>query len=192
MLLSIAALALTCAVCVVSKRLSAWVQTISAIALFGGITVCFIAVLSHNGGLPAIKPLFSDSGDPAVQILGIVILAPWAFIGFESISHSTSEFKFSVRKTPVLMAVALLTGALSYGMLTVCASLSVPDGFSSWTEYIATLSSLDGITGLPTFNAARAAGMQGHIAKPIEVDKMLDTLSKILSERTVRFNDQRS
>ena len=156
-LLSIAALALTCAVCVVSKRLSAWVQTISAIALFGGITVCFIAVLLHNGGLPAIKPLFSGAGDPSVQIFGIVILAPWAFIGFESISHSTSEFRFSVRKTPVIMAAALLTGALSYGMLTVCASLSAPDGFSSWTEYIAALSSLDGITGLPTFNAARAA-----------------------------------
>ena len=34
--------------------------------------------------------------------------------------------------------------------------------------------------------AAARAGMQGHIAKPLEVDKMLETLSRVLGARPAR------
>ena len=193
-LLSVVALALTCAVCVLGKKLAARVQTVCAVILFGGIAACFIAVLIHNGGFGAVKPLFSDQDDPAVQVLGIVILAPWAFIGFESISHSTKEFSFPVRKTPAVMGAALITGALSYGMLSVCASLSVPDGYSNWTGYIADLGNLEGIVGLPTFHSAREsmgdAGLYllfaaalcgvvtGLIANYIALSRLMTAISK--------------
>ena len=31
---------------------------------------------------------------PALQVFAIVALAPWAFVGFESVSHSAEEFAF--------------------------------------------------------------------------------------------------
>jgi CheY-like chemotaxis protein len=34
--------------------------------------------------------------------------------------------------------------------------------------------------------AAARAGMQGHIAKPLDVDKMLETLSRVLGARPAR------
>ena len=156
-LLSIAILAAACGICLIGRRVAAWVQIIGSLLLFFGITACFIAVTVHRGGLAGITPAFSSQGDPAAQVLTIVILAPWAFIGFESISHSAGEFRFSVKKTLPILVAALVTGALAYGMLTLCASMAVPDGFHSWTEYIGSLARLDGIKRLPTFHAAQQA-----------------------------------
>ena len=158
-LLSVAVLALTCAVCVLSKRLTAWVQIICALILFVGVAVCFVCVTVHGGGFEAMQPAFSetlDAKDPAVQVLGVVVLAPWAFVGFESISHSVPEFRFSKKKSLPIMAAALLTGALTYVMLTLCASLARPDGYGSWTEYIGALIRGEA-GGFPTFRSAEEA-----------------------------------
>ncbi len=156
-LLSVAIIAFGSLICVVGKRFAATVQIIAAVLLFGGITTCFVAVAAHRGGLMDIVPAFSIGGDPVSQIMTIVILAPWAFIGFESISHSSREFRFKPKRALPILAVALLTGALAYAMLTLCAAMSVPDGFRSWTEYIGSLSHFEGIRGLPTFHAAQEA-----------------------------------
>ncbi|WP_405346208.1 amino acid permease [Ruminococcus sp.] len=156
-LLSVAILALASLICIAGKRFSVAVQIIGAVLLFVCIAACFIAVTVHRGGLRGIEPAFSVLGSPSAQVMTIVVLAPWAFIGFESISHSAGEFRFSVKKSLPIIIAALLTGALAYAMLTLCASMSVPDGFRSWSEYISSLSSFEGIQGLPTFHAAQDA-----------------------------------
>ena len=156
-LLSITVLAASCLICFIGKRLAAYIQILCAVLLFIGISVCFTAVVIHRGGLGGISPAFSVNGDPVLQVVTIVILAPWAFIGFESISHSAGEFRFSPKKTLPIIAASLIFGALAYVMLTLCASMSVPDGFRSWSEYISSLSSFEGIQGLPTFHAAQDA-----------------------------------
>ena len=162
-LLSVAVLIFTCLISIAGKKITKWFQIISAVLLFCGITVCFIFVLIHRGGLQALKPAFSQNGSPASQVFSIVILAPWAFIGFESISHSTGEFRFSVKKSLPVMVTALITATLAYVMLTVCAALAVPDGFNDWIEYILSLSKIDGIKGLPTFYAASEAMGSGGL-----------------------------
>ena len=156
-LLSFTIITLTCAICIIGNRLIAWAQIICSFILFSGVAVCFVCVVIHNSGFERLKPLFLNTSDPLVQILGIVILAPWAFVGFESISHSASEFRFSVKKSLPVMTVALVTGFLSYSMLACCAALAVPDGFESWTEYISSLSTLEGISAMPTFYSAQQA-----------------------------------
>ena len=156
-LLSVAILAAACLICIAGKRFSAVVQIVCALLLFGGICACFIAVAIHKGGIGGLLPAFSADGDPAAQVITIVTLAPWAFIGFESISHSSGEFRFSPKKSLPIIIGALVTGALSYAMLTLCASMAAPDGYANWTEYIATLFSHEGISGLPTFYAAQQA-----------------------------------
>ena len=156
-LLAVALVAVTALICLVSKRLAVWIQILFALLMFGGICVAFVAVLVHNGGFSGLEPAFSDKGAPVTLIWNILILAPWAYIGFESISHSAGEFRFHVKKSFPVIAAALVTGALSYCMLTMCAAMAVPDGFSDWSEYISALVTQTGIRGLPTFNAAREA-----------------------------------
>ena len=156
-LLSVAVIALTCGVCMIGKRFMARFQMICALLLICGVTACFVAAVIHTGGLSGMKPLFSGGSDPAVQVLGIVVLAPWAFVGFESISHSVPDFNFPVKRSLSVMVGALVTGLSAYVMLTFCAALAVPDGFSNWTEYISSLFTLDGITAVPTFYSAKAS-----------------------------------
>ncbi len=156
-LLSVAVLAVACLVCTAGKRFAALIQILCAVLLFGGITACFIAVAVHRGGFGNLLPAFSGQGSPAAQVMAIVLLAPWAFIGFESVSHSSGEFRFQPKKLLPVLAAALVTGALAYAMLTLCAAMAVPDGFADWSEYIGALFRMEGIQGLPTFYAAQEA-----------------------------------
>lgn len=156
-LLSVAVIAVAWGFCVFGKNAAKWFQVICAVLLFAGISVCFVSVVIHRGGFDRLLPAFSRQGSAASQILSIVILAPWAYIGFESISHSSGEFRFSAKKSLPVMAAALLTAVLAYIMLVICAALATPDGYANWGEYIYKLATFEGIKGIPTFYAAREA-----------------------------------
>ena len=162
-LLSVIILVIACAVCILGGKAVKWSQTALAALLFIGITVCFIAVTAA-GGLKNASPAFAPTGKPASQIFAIIALAPWAFIGFESVSHSTGEFSFNPKKTIFIMAAALLAGALAYVMLSLTAVGSLPEGYSDWSEYVASLGGLEGLKGLPTFyTAEKTMGAAGKI-----------------------------
>ena len=160
-ILSVVAILVAAAVCVLGGRIAKWVQIVFASLLILGVVAAFIGVVAKSG-VPFSGPAFSSAGSPAVQVFSIIILAPWAFIGFESISHSAAEFSFSPKKSMPVMIVALATGVIAYVLLTFIASVSAPDGFADWSEYIASLGSLSGLDGLPTFfNARHAMGTLG-------------------------------
>ena len=157
-LLSGALLWATGLICALSRRWMRRVQTVCAVLLFVCVAVCFGCVTAHNGGFAKLLPLFAPvSKDPAVQVIGIVLLAPWAFVGFESVSHAAGEFRFPVKKSLPVIFASLVTGGMTYIMLTVCAALATPDGFSNWSEYLSAMKTMQGVSGLPTFFAAQQA-----------------------------------
>lgn len=165
-LLSAAAIVLCGFLCIRSKRLAAALQTVMAVVLFAGILVGFFAVTGlHRAGGLSYAPLFAPRrGTPAGQIFTIVVLAPWAFVGFESVSNSPSGFKFSPKKSIWIMLAALITGAASYLLLSLIAAALPPEGYAGWPEYPEDLDSLDGLSGLPTFFAThRALGEAGWL-----------------------------
>ena len=157
-LLSMAAILIFGFVCIRGKRLAAWVQTALAIVLFAGIVVCAAAVLGREGAMETVMtPAFAPrQGGHVSQIIGIVALTPWAFVGFESVSNSAAGFKFSPKKILWIMAAALFTGALSYILLSYMAAAVHPDGYHSWPEYIANLGAQSGLKALPSFYATEA------------------------------------
>lgn len=154
-LLTLAVIALCGVICMHSKQLAVTVQTIMAIVLVGGVLVCAIVILGRHGGLSVLTPAYVPNGKaPIQQIARIVVLAPWAYVGFESISNSTHEFKFSPRKSIWIMLAALIAGAACYVLLALIAVSDIPAGYENWVEYIADIGNLDGLAGLPTFYAA--------------------------------------
>lgn len=164
MLLSWAAIIIVGVICTYGKRISAGTQTILAIVLFAGILICTVAVV--KGGDPvhlSADEHFAVNGKNVFdQVITIVCLSPWAFVGFESVSNSASGFNFNRRRIIYILAAALFTGALSYIMLTFMAVFAA-DG-TGWREYIAGLSNMEGLSGLPTFYAAaRAMGSKGIV-----------------------------
>ncbi len=156
--LTIALIVLSGIICIKSKRTAAVIQTVMAILLVTGVAVCVSAVIIHHGGISHVTPAFSpDVKSRADQIFNIIVLAPWAFVGFESISNSTQAFRFSPQRSIWIMLVSLILGMMCYVMLGVIATADVPAGFANWTEYINKLDSQSGYASIPTFYAVTEA-----------------------------------
>lgn len=106
-------LALTC-----RRRIAAAVQTALAVVMAAGIVVCFCAAATgHMGGVATLRPFFSPHGGGAMsQLFGVLLISPWLFVGIESISCISAEFRFPVRKSFWVMAAAIAASAVAYAM----------------------------------------------------------------------------
>ncbi len=153
-LLALASIWLAGMVCIRGGRLAARIQTVMALLLLGGVLVCFCGALTAQGSeMLFIEPPFPPREDSLTAIFGIVVLAPWAFAGFESISHGAEEFRFSAKKSLALMLAALVAGAVVYTALSLLAASALPAGYRHWPAYVQNLGNMPGLAGLPTFHA---------------------------------------
>lgn len=134
----------------------AMVVALSACLAGGVAIVSAMAVASPSASLSNLEPLFSPDYPPGAGIVGILALAPWAFVGFDSISQLTEEFAFSVRKAGMLMVMSILFGLFVYVALDTVAASVVPQGYGGWADYVSNLGTLEGIDSMPVFNAAAA------------------------------------
>ena len=156
-LLAVFALILSGMICL-RKSLSQCVQIAAAIVLLGGSVICFaFAMVRSPGRGTVLEPAFSPGNSVAGSIFTIFALAPWAYVGFESISHSTEEMRFPVKRAFPVMAGAVASAAVAYSVLAVMAVTALPEGCSSWVEYTENLGSYSGIASQPTFFAANTA-----------------------------------
>ena len=161
-LVSIAAIVLLGLLTARSLRFTRILQTLLAVILFGGVLVCFFLAFAKKGfSLRSFEPFFSDNGmKPVMQVINIVGLTPWAFLGFCTVSllPGRSEFadgSFPRKKSFMIMAAAILAGMIIYILLALFATLSLPKGCDSWRDYVARLSFFKGFTRIPTLNAAQ-------------------------------------
>ena len=155
-LLSVAVIAVASAICC-RRRLSGVVQSVMAVILAAGILLCFgAAAVNHHGGLESMRPFFApDRGSGLLQTLNILAIAPWLFVGFEAISNSSSEFRFSVRKSFRVMLAALVTAVIAYTCLTSIPVLTLGEGASGWTGAVADLVHSGNEPDYHAFDAAR-------------------------------------
>jgi len=75
---------------------------------------------------------FARSGGSAiaVSILSTLAIAPWAFVGFDTIPQAAEEFKFSHKKVSFIMIIAILFGCFVYvanNTITAAALTNWPD-----------------------------------------------------------------
>lgn len=130
-------------------------QTGLVFALVGGVAIIGIAALLS----PEVKwsnhsPAFYPGASRLSGVLAVVAVAPWAFVGFDTIPQAAEEFKFSPKKTRMIMIFSIFFGALVYVILNTVTAAVIPDGYNSWNEYIDEANSLSGLISLPTFHAA--------------------------------------
>ena len=153
--LSAAAVGLTAAMCSRFKELASKLMVVTAIVFTVGIVVCFLGAARGNytRGV-TYQPYFVPDKGMVGQVIGIACISPWAFIGFENISHFTEEFKFSRTKSFRILTVAVISSTLLYVFVTLLSVTAYPPEYSSWLDYIGDLGNLEGIKGLPAFYAA--------------------------------------
>ena len=152
-LLTMAAILLVGFLCAKS-RLTAGLNAVLALLFSAGIVIAFGAAVT-GGGLSA-SPAFVPDYSALGQIAKIAAISPWAFIGFESISHHTEEFSFGHEKIFRVLVAAVVSTVVLYILVTLLSVTAYPTQFGSWLEYIRALDTLSGLEALPAFYAAHA------------------------------------
>ena len=156
----ILALAVAACFCLARRKMASGALKICATTVVAGSVVAFAAILlKHHGGLASVAPLFSaePGHTPLFGTMRIVALAPWAFVGFEAISHSSGEFAFDRRHSFSVMVWAIAASTLVYVLLAMIPAFCFPEGFTNWPDYVAARHIVDGVPQLHLFVSIRAA-----------------------------------
>ena len=139
------------------KSVLRWLATALGVVLLAGLVAttafCFPHVDWHN----ILGAFGYQDVNKGFAIFSLVILAPWAFVGFEVPCFETANFKFPLRMAKPVLFCAIAVAAFAYAAMAVVSVAAIPDGYASWPAYIADLDNLKGIISLPTFYAAREA-----------------------------------
>jgi len=146
------------AICIAGKRLAARTNFILAALLVLGVAACLVAAVFHGGSkLAAMAPAFSPlkGASPAIQVMRVLAMIPWAFVGFEAISNSSAEFSFAPRRTFGVLLAAVAASVFVYVGLAFLPVLSLPEGYANWAEYIRARPSLTGVDAFPVLAATR-------------------------------------
>lgn len=155
-LLIYAALAVTILLLALSRRLTYYVNVFFAVILTVCITACFIGMMTHHGSSGmSYDPAFLQDRSALSQIIQIACISPWAFIGFENLSHCSEELTFPRTRVFRIFTTAILTATALYIFVFLLSVSAYPPEYSSWLEYIRDHGNLSGIKGLPAFYAAQ-------------------------------------
>ena len=164
-LFCVAGMVIAGALCLFGKRLAARANLVlAAVFAFGIVAFFSVAAARNPAGLSALAPAFSPltKGGHAFQVMHILAMMPWAFVGFEAISNSSAEFSFDTHRTFKVLLAAVVASTMAYIMLALLPVLSLPEGYAGWPQYIASFSKLQGRDSLPTLGAAsRIMGVAG-------------------------------
>ena len=152
-LLPLAAIGLTALFCARRKRLTAGLMVVLAGVFVLCVAGVFLgAVLRLDRGL---SPAYAPDASAIAQIVRIAVISPWAFIGFESISHSAEEFTFSPSRFFRVLVVTVISTTALYLLVTLLSVTAYPPRYASWLEYIRDIGQLEGLEALPAFYAAQ-------------------------------------
>ena len=139
--------------CLLRKQIATRIQ-FGLVSIFIAIIIAgfIIAAVMHQGGVASYKPDFAPNEDNGfVQIFRVITMTPWAFIGFESISHSSKNFIFAHKKVFLIFAASLVISAVLYiFMCELCVSC-FPSEYANWYEYLTSTHQLSGLDGIPAF-----------------------------------------
>ncbi len=153
-LLAVAALLIFAFLSIRGVKFAGIFQTGLVFALVGGVLIVTAAAIADpRVSFAGLSPGFAPGNSRIAGILAVLAVAPWAFVGFNTIPQAAEEFKFSPKKTKFIMVLSILFGGAAYTVLNTVTAAVVPEGYENWAAYIADLPNLSGLLSLPTFHA---------------------------------------
>ena len=131
------------------------INAVLALVFTLGITLCFFGVLLRGGAKEGFEPRFVPDAGILQQVARIAFISPWAFIGFENITHAAEEFSFPVKRSYRVLTVSVIATTLLYIFVTMLSVTAYPPEYANWLDYVRDLDNISGIRGLPAFYAAQ-------------------------------------
>lgn len=138
-------------------KIAGIIQTILAISLAASVfTLTIAALVSGKVSFENMTPLWGFSKSDAIAamsngtytsidefahsgtsgiisaILATFAIAPWAFVGFDTIPQAAEEFKFSYKKVSLIMIIAIIFGCFVYTANNTIAAAAL----ENWPELI--------------------------------------------------------
>lgn len=141
-ILSLAVLSIITFLSVKGVRKSGIFQTIMAFGLATAFVIIVVsAIFSPVTSWSNLAPFWGPEKPGAALntsqiwrgILAIVAVAPWAYVGFETIPQAVEEFNFSIRKVNGIMIGAIAFGCAVYSCNNLVTAAASPD----WQDFIA-------------------------------------------------------
>ena len=153
-LLSIAAICLVGLLCANCRKSTNRILVVSALTFVLGFIFCTVwALINHVNGTFSYEPLFLPDTKAISQIARVAVISPWAFIGFENISHFAEEYTFKVTKFRKILYISVFMSTLVYILVTLLSVTAYPPEYSNWIEYISDMGNLTGFKAVPAFYA---------------------------------------
>lgn len=177
-------------------KLGAVIQNSMVIILIAGIIlILFFSFFSDEVEPSNFEPLFyPDDRSPILQVLSLVVVAPWAFVGFDIVPQLAEEADFTHHKVKVIMDTCIVAGCAAYIALTFLAASVIPSGYPNWAVYVDNLHKHDsygavmtffasykilGFTGLFISEAAAVCGvLTGILAFYVVTSRLLYTMAR--------------
>ena len=111
-------------------------QSLFVVLLLTGVIVIMAAAfLSPNADRSHLQPMFfpdgPEHGSALVQVISILVLAPWMFVGFDTVPQMAEESLFPPSRAKFIMDTSIIAGCFVYVAMT-----------------------LTGVSGIATFAAA--------------------------------------
>ncbi len=141
-------------------KVSGIIQTVLVFFMLLGVMILLFAAFSSpltsaSNLLPMFHPVeHSSVYRNILQVLSLSAVAPWAFVGFDTIPQLSEESNFSTDKVKILMDTSILCGCFVYISLTLIAASYVPDSYADWPEYIDDLKNIHGLMSTPLIFAS--------------------------------------
>ncbi len=134
---------------IIGVKKAGFVQTVLVVLLVGSVFTLFIAALcSPYAKLSNIPPLWGFDKQAAIAagkydsafanqsfvsaILATFAIAPWAYVGFDTIPQAAEEFRFSYKKVIGIMLIAIVFGCFVYVSNNTIAAAAL----ENWPELI--------------------------------------------------------
>ncbi|MFI3170687.1 MAG: APC family permease, partial [Faecalibacterium sp.] len=111
-----------------------WIQTAISLLLLGSVLVITaMCMLSPAASFSNLLPLFHTSNDThwAVDVLSIVAVSAWAFMGFDCIPQMSDEYNFPHKHSRRLMFLSIAFAALMYISINTITAMAMP-----WQELV--------------------------------------------------------
>ncbi len=103
------------------------VQVGLALTLATGVAMLLCgAWMSPTAEISNLQPFFSEKHSWIASIAAVVAIAPWLYVGFDTIPQAAEEFKFKPAFATMLMVVAIICGILVYSLLTLAVAIVMP------------------------------------------------------------------
>ncbi len=92
--------------------------------LVGVVVVVGLGTPVSGASIANLQPYFAPDRSPLTGVLAMVAIAPWLYVGFDTLPQAAEEFDFSPRQGLRLMALSIGAGAVMY-VVMILATASV-------------------------------------------------------------------